>query len=301
MSYKPNSFVEIRQGDCLDLLPAIPDDSIDCIVTSPPYWRKRDYMHPDQLGQEKTVEEYIAKMVVVFRQLRRVLKPTGSCWLNVDDSSLPNKSLALVPARLSIALQADGWIIRNDNIWWKPNPRPESVQDRMSRDHEYIFHLTKAEQYYFDIDAVRVPYDPATRIRIEREYAKGMTARYETSKFDEVRGDTGTIRMQKGAQYEAMLKGKNRRTVWRIAFRPFAGEHHAVFPVDIPEIAIKAACPPDGVVLDPFFGAGTTGLAASKLERQCIGLELNGMYAQLAYSRIRDEYPDLPLFHRREE
>jgi len=260
-------------GDSLTILKIIPDELVDCVVTSPPYWGLRDYGVPGQLGFEKTPEEYVEKMVEIFREVKRVLKKQGTLWLNLGDTystpqshgnkkfgneklnknrpsrekcvtpkrripkKLKSKNLVGIPWRVAFALQADGWYLRSDIIWSKSNPMPESVTDRPTKSHEYIFLISKAPKYFYDKEAVRDP-------------------------------------------------GHNIRTVWTIATQPYRESHFATYPEKLVERCIKAGCPIGGIVLDPFIGSGTTAKVAIGLNRSWIGIELNPEYVKFIEKRL---------------
>ena len=275
--YWNNGITSLYHGDARDVLAQIPAESVHCIVTSPPYWGLRDYGIDGQLGLEPSPEEYCANMVKVFREVWRVLKPTGTVWLNLGDSysggggahkpehanpglsksaerngvptserdvisGLKPKDLVGIPWRVAFALQADGWYLRSDIIWSKPNPMPESVTDRPTKAHEYVFLLTKSPRYYYDADAIREPI-----------YSE---------------------------------QGRNKRSVWEIATQPYPEAHFATFPEKLVEPCILAGCPQDGVVLDPFVGSGTTLAVAQRLGRRSIGTDLSLAYLDLAVSRL---------------
>jgi site-specific DNA-methyltransferase (adenine-specific)/site-specific DNA-methyltransferase (cytosine-N4-specific) len=265
---------KILLGSGQKILPSLPEKTFQVCVTSPPYWGLRDYGIENQVGAEMDVNAYIANLVTVFREVRRVLKDDGTLWLNIGDSytsggrtwrdtdeknaargmsyraptpeGLKPKDLVGVPWKLAFALQADGWYLRSDIIWYKPNCQPESVKDRPTRSHEYLFLLTKSEKYFYDHEALR-------------ERAK----------------DGGGLR--------------NRRTVWDINTRPYSGAHFAVFPPDLVLPCILGGSKRGDWVLDPFFGSGTTGVVALQNQRKCIGIELNPEYANLAEERLRQE------------
>lgn len=282
----------ILQGDCLDVLSTLPDQSVHCCVTSPPYWGLRDYGCQGQLGLEETPEEYVSKMVQAFRQVRRVLRDDGTLWLNLGDSygsaggdtytgfnkrwngtggpeskqdnalngvksrkpktgNRP-KNLIGIPWRVAFALQADGWYLRQDLIWHKPNAMPESVKDRCTKAHEYVFLLSKQEQYHFDAKLI----------------------------------------MQDGVECQK----RNRRSVWTISSKPFKGAHFATMPPDLVEPCILAGCPEGGVVLDPFAGSGTVPLVAVDLGRNAIGIELNPEYVQMINQRLDQSANQKKLF-----
>jgi len=309
----------IMAGDVMDKLKELPDGSIDCVVTSPPYWGLRDYGCPGQIGLEKTPEEYVAKMVAVFREVRRVLKDEGTLWLNLGDSyvgggrggqseekrsengqpvygnpglvpsGMKAKDMVGIPWRVAFALQADGWYLRSDIIWAKPNPMPESVTDRPTKSHEYIFLLSKKPHYFFDQEAVRekavTDEDRPFGIIRDRIYdydSKEKMIRPRTRKVGE------------GQDSEIGRKGccgdngsRNIRSVWTITTQPYPEAHFATFPEALPERCIKAGCPKGGIVLDPFCGSGTTLRVAQDLGRRWIGIELKPEYITLAYKRIR--------------
>jgi DNA modification methylase len=290
-------------GDAWDLALGLAPASLDCIVTSPPYWGLRDYGHPDQFGLEATPQEYVAKLVDLFARLRPALKDEGTVWLNLGDnyananpgsggvcvlrgagramtegryhvakrdvSSLKPKDLVGIPWRVAFALREDGWWLRSDIIWAKPNPMPESVTDRPTKAHEYLFMLAKSERYFFDQDAVR------------EDQIKGAAG----SRFDT--GKTLAAHAFSVGDREDNPAGRNIRTVWSLATKPYSGAHFAVFPPEIPERCIKAGCPEGGWVLDPFAGSGTTLEVARKLGRNAIGFELNEEYRALIDDRLK--------------
>lgn len=267
-------------GDCLHGLRSLPDESVHCCVTSPPYWGLRDYGHADQIGRESTVDSYVTKLVEVFHEVRRVLRSDGTCWVNLGDSYGGKKQLAGAPWRVAFALQADGWLLRQDIIWHKPNPMPESVSDRCTKAHEYIFLLAKTAQYYYDATAVREPCSED----MQRRAAAGHT-RGARGKLDASRGDATSLRGEH-ARVIDVSSGRNRRSVWTVAQRPYKGAHFATFPADLIDPCIRAGSPQDGVVLDPFAGSGTTLALAKMLGRSAIGCEINPQYADLIKERV---------------
>jgi len=398
---------EIREGDVLERLAEMPDESVHCVVTSPPYWGLRDYgtgewvggdvecdhVAPDrggrdpatsakqltsvgtlayqysdvcgkcgaarkdkQLGLEATPAEYVAKMVEVFAEIRRVLREDGTCWLNLGDSyagsgpsgasyqpettrrresmktdgafsvsktlgergltyakkkpvapqGLKPKDLVGIPWRVAFALQADGWYLRSDIIWHKPNPMPESVRDRPTKAHEYVFLLTKSRRYHYDSDAIAEPAtaDHARNIDSTTEPSGGLMPEHKglrkkglDKKQDQLGKRTYTGFNDRYFSVPAP-ETRNRRTVWSISTKPYSEAHFATFPPELPELCIKAGCPKGGTVLDPFSGAGTTGLVALRLGRSYIGIELNPEYAEMSRRRIDS---DCPLFNRLKE
>jgi len=306
----------ILVGDVREQLRTLADNSVHCIVTSPPYWGLRDYGVDGQIGLEASPAEFIAAMVDVFEELRRVLRPDGTCWMNMGDSYAANrgsgasgigakqatnvganlgklkvpsgfkaKDLVMMPHRLAIALQDAGWWVRQDIVWSKPNPMPESVRDRCTKSHEYIFLLTKSDKYFYDAEAIK---EASTSTSPAGNKTHKYADAYASGTSEEHRTKAGLVALA-GVEWET----RNKRSVWTMGSQPFAEAHFATFPPELPETCIKAGCPPGGVVLDPFFGAGTTGLVAERLQRDCIGIELNPAYAEIARRRIVGDCPIL--------
>lgn len=310
-AYYEDDSVRLLLGDAREQLATLPDGSVDCIVTSPPYYGLRDYGEPGQYGLEATPAEYVETMRAVFAEARRVLADDGTLWLNVGDSynntaagqnacnanrdgssdakqraaedivgrrkalpdrSLPPKNLLMIPERVAMALQGDGWILRNRIIWAKPNAMPESVADRLSQKYEPVFLFTKSPRYWFDLDAIREPHTAPTR----RAGASAFRAR----DINHQRTATGTYSGPDTA------RGRNPGDVWSISPRPYPAAHFATFPIDLPIRCIKAGCKPGGTVLDPFSGSGTTGDAAVRLLRKYVGIDLNAEYHDLAKQRF---------------
>ena len=311
--------VKILIGDCRNLLREMPEKSVHTCVTSPPYFGLRDYGMDDQIGLEQTPEAFVAEMVAVFREVKRVLRDDGTLWLNLGDSyasyrdgkatpdttrgdsegtlvpkgsaknrmastfagsSIKHKDLIGIPWRVALALRADGWYLRQDIIWHKPNPMPESVRDRCTKAHEYIFLLSKSPKYYFDNKSIKEP---------AKVSSKGI--RFGGSKY----GDNNDPKhATKSGNVSKEYDFANKRSVWTVTTKPYKGAHFATFPQDLIEPCILAGCPEGGTVLDPFGGAGTTGLVASRHGRNAILCELNPEYAELAKNRISD---DNPLFN----
>jgi site-specific DNA-methyltransferase (adenine-specific) len=306
----------------------LPDASVHCCVTSPPYWGLRDYGHDGQIGLEDTPEEYVHRLVAVFREVRRVLRDDGTFWLNLGDSyaraggwsdnhgldGVPRgesgraitgisknggksqklasgckpKDLVGIPWRVAFALQADGWWLRQDIIWAKPNPMPESVRDRCTKAHEYVFLLTKSERYYYDAEAVS-----------EAAIYAGQTGCFSGAKNGSrsaAKGGKPTGNERPEAGRVAVAETRNRRSVWTVTTKPYSGAHFAVMPADLVEPCIKAGCPEGGTVLDPFAGSGTTLAVAAELGRSGIGCELNPEYIALAERRIKDARASVALF-----
>ena len=302
--------VELIYGvDVIEGLKQLQSESVHCVVTSPPYWGLRSYGVDGQLGLEKTPEEFVLKMVEVFREVKRVLRKDGTLWLNLGDSyagsgkgptgvsgigdqkkrqgfdspkvvipnGLKQKDLVGIPWRVALALQSDGWYLRSDIIWSKPNPMPESVTDRPTKAHEYIFLLTKSAKYFYDAEAIKEEGNSSEYDKHERKSGRMDGTKY----LKDGKGQTKT-----GDSFGIGTAFRNKRTVWEITTQSYSGSHFATFPEAIPEICIKAGCPQLGVVLDPFSGSGTTGEVAVKLGRNYIGIDLNKKYEALAKKRI---------------
>ena len=307
--------VRILIGDALTRLRDLPNESVHCCVTSPPYWGLRDYGVEGQIGLEPSQEAYVARIVAVFAEVRRVLRPDGTCWVNLGDSynaagrvghgtrigykqgtsrasacgedsprpsavGLKPKDLVGIPWRVAFALQADGWWLRSDIIWHKPNPMPESVTDRPTKSHEYVFLITKNDRYAYDSDAIREPDSGTDHPRFVLD---GPSLEPSGGLKSPHRG----IRTAEGRNGQ----GRNARSVWTIAPQPFPGSHFATMPPALAERCIKAGCPSGGTVLDPFGGAGTTGLVADRLQRNAVLIELSPVYAEMARARIQGDAP----------
>src|SRR5690625_1309440 len=283
--------VTLHHGDAHDVLQRLVPASVDCIITSPPYFGLRDYGVDGQIGAESSPGEYVARMVDLFREARRVLADDGTLWLNLGDSYGPGKSLMGIPWRVAFALQDDGWILRNDIIWSKPNAMPESVTDRLSNRHEHLFMLAKSRRYWFDLDAVREPHEEKSLY--QQEVARRRPHASGKSGAQIVPGQAAQSGMAAGGR-ELNPLGRNPGDVWTIATQPFPGAHFAVYPLALPERAILAGCKPGGTVLDPFSGSGTTGMAAAKHGRRYVGIDLNADYLDLSL-RTRLQQPGLDL------
>lgn len=276
-TYYQDDGVTLYLGDALDAVSVMGSASVDCVVTSPPYYGLRDYGQDGQYGHEKTVDEYVSTMVTLFRECHRVLAADGTFWLNLGDSYGKGKQQLGVPWRVALALQADGWILRNDIIWHKNNAMPFSGRDRLALKHEHLFLFTKSTRYTFDLDPIREPHTSKPQRRLTRptdpvKYAGDMKGQSWSNKFhDEVRHDGHPL-------------GKNPGDVWQIRTLPFKGAHFAVFPPELPRRCILAGCKPGGAVLDPFSGSATTGAAALELGRKYIGIDIKPEYHDLALS-----------------
>lgn len=324
------SSCEIIQGDCLEKLRELPDASVQCCVTSPPYWGLRDYGCDGQFGLEKTPQEYVARMVEVFGEVRRALRDDGTLWLNLGDSysgggnyrgitsestlsskqssnrgargvcqelgsegketGVASKNLVGIPWRVAFALQSDGWYLRSDIIWSKPNPMPESVTDRPTKAHEYIFLLSKRPRYYYDYEAIK-------EIAIEGCDLGLLRGRNGVGELDGVAWHAPSILNRQLAGVDSRTAGsgfRNRRTVWTVATSPYPESHFATFPPDLIKPCILAGTKPGDTVLDPFGGSGTTGQVALELGRKAILIELNPAYVELIKQRTFVT-PGLPI------
>lgn len=303
MNYK------ILEGDCIESLKTLDDESVNCCVTSPPYWGLRDYGESDQLGLEETPEEYVANMVKVFSEVKRVLTKDGTLWLNLGDSyagncsrtssgragmgkeregiysrlgdGLKSKDLVGIPWRVAFALQADGWYLRQDIIWHKPNPMPESVTDRCTKAHEYIFLLSKSPKYYYDHEAVKEKCSEANIEDFKRRKTLNNKGKGKGT-YDEARPDL--CRGRDAYMPDDFMR--NKRSVWTVNTRPYPEAHFATYPTKLIRPCIKAGCPKGGVVLDPFGGSGTTAEVANELHRDAILCELNPEYCKLINKRL---------------
>lgn len=363
---------KIYNSDCIEGMKLLPDNCIDCCVTSPPYFGLRDYGNDGQIGLEETPELFITKLMEVFNEVRRVLKPEGTLWLNLGDSyngnkqgntngtyangvidkgkayattdnfkkklveGLKPKDLIGIPWMAAFALRSAGWYLRQDIIWHKPNPMPESVTDRCTKSHEYIFLLSKSQKYYYDQDAIRTTVKDSTVQRMMQQIEdqkgservpgktngtmKAVGPGRNPAPHDSKGGNQGSAagikamrangitrdRLLNYDSKEKVLRGNenreavynseseiplpdgkaNKKSVWTVTTKPFSEAHFATFPEDLIVDCIKAGCPEDGIVIDPFMGAGTTGLVARKLNRNYIGYELNPEYIKIAEKRI---------------
>lgn len=319
--------VKILIGDVMERIRELADNSVDCCVTSPPYWGLRDYGVAGQLGLEKTPQGHIAALVKVFREVRRVLKPEGTCWVNYGDmyasgvngrpaaeiigddrtyrdkpfstvgNGFKSKDLIMMSAMLALALQADGWYLRNEIIWHKPNAMPESVKDRCAVCHEKIYLLAKSPRYYFDYEAVKenaANGDPTPPRGSKgnkflnkglRKSFRGGGAYTNNRTFD----NSAAVKNDSVGNKPNKLLKRLRRTVWTIPTRGFTEAHFATFPPDLINPCILSGCPAGGTVFDPFGGAGTTGLVAERCGRNSVLIELNPDYAEMSNRRISED------------
>jgi len=312
----------ILVGDCIESMRALPDGCVHTCITSPPYYGLRDYGHAGQIGLEPTPEAYVDKMVEVFREVRRVLRDDGTVWLNLGDSyarqagpeesklatsytnstghrrvmdeggsvckknvppvGLKPKDLIGIPWRVAFALQADGWWLRQDIIWAKPNPMPESVTDRCTKAHEYIFLLSKSASYYYDADAIKEP-----SVNTEAEQAGKRIKKQHKGQSD----PGGKRETTGGFTNTGYYPTRNKRSVWTVTTKPYKGAHFATFPPDLIRPCVLAGSPVGGTVLDPFGGSGTTGMVALQEGRRAILCELNPDYVAMAEARCRVQRP----------
>lgn len=296
---------QIFNQDCIQGMRSLPDGCVNTCITSPPYYGLRDYGHDGQIGLEESPEAYVQKMVEVFREVKRLLRDDGTLWLNLGDSYAGNNSQASnngragfgnprekvvnrtgeglkakdligIPWRVAFALQADGWYLRQDIIWHKPNPMPESVTDRCTKAHEYIFLLSKSPRYYFDSDAIR---EDAKSYATDKMAGAG-NLRYEGKRTIDKSGINGQ------QSFVTINETRNKRSVWTVTTKSFKDAHFATYPEDLIVPCILAGCQEGGLVLDPFMGAGTTALVSKKLGRNYVGFELNEEYKKIADKRL---------------
>jgi DNA modification methylase len=277
-------------GDVRTRLAELPDGSVQTCITSPPYWGLRDYGQGDQIGLEPTPKEYVAQLVDVFREVRRVLADDGTLWLNLGDSYGADKQLMGMPWRVAFALQEDGWYLRQDIIWAKPNPMPEGITDRCTKAHEYVFLLSKSPRYRYDRKAVLEPFADK-RMGNPGAYKWSYANDPETGRGVRGLGGPNTKLQENGWNADGAVKGRNRRSVWTIPSKPFRGAHFAVMPEALVEPCILAGSSPGDLVLDPFTGSGTVGLVALRHGRDFVGVELNPQYAAMAETRISEDAP----------
>lgn len=276
---------QILCGDSRQVLPQLPADHFHTIVTSPPYFQQRDYRDAKQIGSEKSPQQYIEQLVEILRGCRRVLREDGTLWLNLGDK-YHKKQLLGLPWRVALAMVDDGWQLRSDIIWHKPNAMPHSVKTRPTTDHEYLFLFSKSQDYFYDADAIREPHVTFS----ENSRMKGGRGHFgKRHGTPEAGKNAGSNNLHDGRWDQAFHpKGRNKRTVWSVSLGKFREAHFAVFPPKLIQPCIQAGTPVGGNVLDPFFGAGTVGLVAQELGRIYTGIELNPEYVQIAQRRLSD-------------
>ncbi len=334
---------KLYHGGCLGLLKQMPDESVDCVVTSPPYWGLRDYSTAGQIGLEPTIQEYINVMAEIFSEVKRVSKDDGTLWLNMGDSyaavgisglgttgghgkfrggakadnrirerSIPQglkpKDLIGMPWRIAFALQADGWYLRSDIIWHKPNPMPESVTDRPTKAHEYIFLMTKSSKYFYDAEAIKEKVtgnshewgngvNPKAKMAFPEGCARGEVPHNSADHYKNMQREKPhsihEARIKQNPSFSSAVSkpvdNRNKRTVWTIPTQGYSEAHFATYPVNLIYPCIKAGCRPEGIVLDPFIGSGTTAIVAERLNRPWVGIEINQEYCDIAVDRIKKE------------
>jgi site-specific DNA-methyltransferase (adenine-specific) len=283
-------------GDAREVANALPDGYFQTIVTSPPYFGHRNYTgaaNPREIGQEREPTEYIENLVCIFRALKPKLRHDGLLWLNLGDT-YRDKTLLAIPWRVALALQGDGWLLRSDIIWYKPNAMPSSVKDRPTTDHEYIFMFSKTSDYYYNADAIREPHVTFT----EQSKMRGGRGHFgKVGGTPEAGKNAGNNNLHDGRWDQAFHPlGRNKRTVWEIPLSKFRETHFAVYPEKLVETCILASTKEHDCVLDPFTGSGTTGVVASRLSRRFVGIELVSEYQEMAQKRIDDATAQLDLF-----
>jgi DNA modification methylase len=315
--------IDVQIGDSRELVHNLEDESIDCVMTSPPYWGLRDYGHGNQIGSEPTPGEYLSNLISIFSNIRLKLKETGNCFVNLGDTyyngsqppgtkvqgnpeynknrpsreatktpsrnemDFPTKSLCMIPERFAWEMIQRGWILRNKIIWHKPNPMPESVTDRLTKTYEVIYHFTKSQKYYYDLDSIREPH--------KENSMKGISQNVDHQQGS-YRGIGGTYKTNGPMKAVCNPSGKNPGDVWSINTKPYSKAHFAVYPLELVRKPILAGCPVGGTVLDPFGGSGTTAEFCRKNERDCIIFELNPEYEPLIQERAMTKIPDINQF-----
>ena len=270
-------------GDAVEVARQLPDACVDTIVTSPPYWQQRDYGTDLQIGQEVSPSGYVERLSELFEELRRVVKPQGSLWMIIGDKYVKGELMGM-PWRVALALKDSGWHLRSDCIWHKPNAMPSSTRTRPTTDHEYIFFFSNGKNYYYDADAIREPHVTFS----EKSKMKGGRKHFGKRGGTPEKGkNSGDSNLHDGRWDQAFHpKGRNKRTVWSIPLSKFREAHFAVYPPKLVGTCISASCPEDGVVMDPFSGAGTTALVAKELGRKFLCIDCNEEYCQMAARRL---------------
>lgn len=325
------SDIKFIEGNCLEKIKELPNSSIDCVISSPPYFGLRDYGMKEQFGLESNYKDYINNTIKVFETFKKKLKDEATIWWNVGDSyhnfrptnnkkklykhpaypkqsisgnrrdlpteslkrnqrynDIKEKDLMMIPNRVAIALQENGWYIRSEIIWVKPNHMPESVKDRPTCCHEKIWLITKNKKYYYDCDSIKEPLSESSIKRYESNWKGNGKRDYPFSQKNNLDKYFGSDKAREDA-----LKGKNKRNVWTITTKPCREAHFATFPIDLIEPCVLAGCKEGGTILDPFSGAGTTGIAAKKHNRNAVLIELNPKYIEIAKKRIQKIFGEL--------
>lgn len=274
----------ILHGDALARIQDLPSDFVDIVVTSPPYYRQREYRGENEVGQEMTPEKYVQRLVEIFGEVRRVLRDTGCVWIVIGDKYDRGEMLGL-PWRVALGLKTDGWILRSDIIWHKPNAMPSSVKTRPTLDHEYVFFFTKFKEYYYDADSIREPHVTFTE---KSKMRGGRNHFFQRDGTPETGKNGGDCNLHDGRWDQAFHpRGRNKRTVWSIPLSKCRESHFAVFPEKLVETAIQAGSPKGGLVLDPFLGSGTSALVAKRLGRHYVGIDCVKEYCQMAKRRLK--------------
>ncbi|MEZ6116573.1 MAG: site-specific DNA-methyltransferase [Pirellulaceae bacterium] len=283
MGKKAVKLDHVYAGHAVKTLKTFPEDQFDCCVTSPPYYKQRDYQSDLQIGREATPDAYIQALRDVFAEVRRVMKQSGTLWIVIGDKYIKN-NLQGLPWRLVFALQDEGWILRSDIIWHKPNAMPSSVRDRPTIDHEYVFLLTKSKDYFYDADAIREPHVTFS----EKSRMKGGRNHFFKRGSTPEQGKNGGNANLHNARWDQAFhpKGRNKRTVWSISLSKFRDAHFAVFPEPLVQNCLLAGCPAGGIALDPFAGSGTTGVVAKRTGRRFVGIECVPEYQAMAQRRL---------------
>ncbi len=272
-------------GDAQTELQKLPDAVVDCVVTSPPYYGQRQYHGEREIGRELTPQEYVGRLASVFREVRRVLKPAGTCWVVLGDKYIKGRLLG-APWRVALAMIDDDWILRRDIIWHKPNAMPSAARNRPTVDHEYVFLFVRTPHYYYNADAIREPhvtFSEQSRMKGGRKHFFRRGGTPESGK------NGGNINLHDGRWDQAFHPlGRNKRTVWSIPLSKSRDAHFAVFPELLVETCIAAGCPAGGLVLDPFLGSGVTAVVAKKMGRRYLGIDCVPSYCEIARSRLTE-------------
>lgn len=273
--FKSNS-TELHLGSALEVLKTFDNEIVDCVVTSPPYYNLRDYQNDQQLGMEKSPVQYVANLVEIFNEIKRILKDDGVVWLNLGDTYAKDKNLLGIPWRVAFALQESDWYLRSDIIWQKTSILPESVKDRCTKSHEYIFMLTKSQNYYYNAEAIKEPTVSKDNYTRDRDNPNNKT-------------NTTAGRSRMGGMKHNNYETRNKRSVWTMAPHVSKDYHFATYPKELPMNCIKASCRENGLVLDPFVGSGTTVQVAEILGRKSVGIDIQHKYLDLCLKKIQQK------------